>query len=96
MFYLELKDGEKIFTGAEDDDHAVFRRIIEDKLGKDALTLFKELFEYGEKEREEVLEMQYAYISRLWDIWDILNDHEEAYTDQEKLTKISDIVDITI
>ena len=96
MFYLETKDGEKFFTEDGDDDQAVFKRIIEDKLGKDALTLFKELFEYGEKEREEVLEMQYTYISRLWDIWDILNDHEEAYTDQEKLKKISDIIDITI
>ena len=96
MFYLETKDGEKFFTKDSDDDQAVFKRIIEDKLGKDALTLFKELFEYGEKEREEVLEMQYTYISRLWDIWDILNDHEEAYTDQEKLKKISDIIDITI
>ena len=96
MFYLETKDGEKFFTEAGDDDQVVFKRIIEDKLGKDALTLFKELFEYGEKEREEVLEMQYTYISCLWDIWDILNDHEEAYTDQEKLTKINDIIDITI
>ena len=96
MFYLETKDGEKFFTKDSDDDQAVFKRIIEDKLGKDALTLFKELFEYGEKEREEVLEMQYTYISCLWDIWDILNDHEEAYTDQEKLTKINDIIDITI
>ncbi len=96
MFYLETKDGEKFFTEAGDDDQAVFKRIIEDKLGKDALTLFKQLFEYGEKEREEVLEMQYTYISRLWDIWDILNNHEEAYTDQEKLTKINDIIDITI
>ena len=96
MFYLETKDGEKFFTKDSDDDQAVFKRIIEDKLGKDALTLFKELFEYGEKEREEVLEMQYTYISRLWDIWDILNDHEEAYTDQEKRTKINDIIDITI
>ena len=40
--------------------------------------------------------MQYTYISRLGDSWDILNHHEEAYTDQEKLTKINDIIDITI
>ena len=45
MFYLETKDGEKFFTKDNDDDQAVFKRIIEDKLGKDALTLFKELFE---------------------------------------------------
>ena len=37
MFYLELKDGEKIFTGNQEDDHAAYRKIIEDKLGKDAL-----------------------------------------------------------
>lgn len=38
MFYLETKDGEKFFTEAGDDDQAVFKRIIEDKLGKDAFS----------------------------------------------------------
>ena len=95
MFYLETKDGEKIFTGAEDDDHAVFRRIIEDKLGKDALTLFKELFEYGEKGREEVLETIETYESYFSEIWEVLYEDENS-SDLEKLNTIGDIVSYII
>lgn len=95
MFYLETKDGEKFFTKDSDDDQAVFKRIIEDKLGKDALTLFKELFEYGEKEREEVLEQIEYYESSLWEIWEVVFD-EENYSDLEKINMIGDIVCDTI
>lgn len=91
MFYLETKDGEKFFTEAGDDDQAVFKRIIEDKLGKDALILFKQLFEYGEKEREEVLEQIEYYEYRLSEIWDVVFD-EENYSDLEKINMIGDIV----
>ena len=95
MFYLETKDGEKFFTKDSDDDQAVFKRIIEDKLGKDALTLFKQLFEYGEKEREEVLEQIEYYESSLWEIWEVVFD-EENYSDLEKINMIGDIVCDTI
>ena len=68
MFYLELKDGEKIFTGDQEDDHAAFRKIIEDKLGKDAL----------------------------WDIWSILMENEEDYSDSDKVREISKVIDNTV
>lgn len=95
MFYLETKDGEKFFTKDSDDDQAVFKRIIEDKLGKDALILFKQLFEYGEKEREEVLEQIEYYEYRLSEIWDVVFD-EENYSDLDKINLIGDIVCDTI
>ena len=72
MFYLETKDGEKFFTYPYEDDQAVFKRIIEDKLGKDALMLFKDLFEYGEKEREEVLETIETYECYFSEIWEAI------------------------
>ena len=95
MFYLETKDGEKFFTEDGDDDQAIFKRIIEDKLGKDALILFKQLFEYGEKEREEVLEQIEYYESSLWEIWEVLFEEENS-TDLEKLNTIGEIVCETI
>ena len=95
MFYLETKDGEKFFTYPYEDDQAVFKRIIEDKLGQDALTLFKQLFEYGEKDREDVLEQVEYYESSLWEIWEVLFD-EENYTDLDKLNTIGTIVCETI
>ena len=43
MFYLETKDGEKFFTGKDSDDKAEFERILEDKLGPQAVALFNDL-----------------------------------------------------
>lgn len=93
MFYLELRDGEKIFTGAEEDDHAVFRRIKEDKLDKDAFTLFEKLFEFTDEKPGDILERLGIYERNLWEIWDLLNYlTEEDYTDQELLGNINEIV----
>ena len=95
MFYLETKDGEKFFTYPYEDDQAVFKRIIEDKLGKDALILFKQLFEYGEKEREEVLETIETYECYFSEIWEVLYEDENS-SDLEKLNTIGDIVSYII
>ena len=37
MFYLETKDGEKFFTDAKSDDKMEFEKILEQKLGEQAV-----------------------------------------------------------
>lgn len=96
MFYLELKDGEKIFTGDQEDDHAAFRKIIEDKLGKDALTLFEKLFEFTDEKPKDILERFKSYQDALWDIWSILMENEEDYSDSDKVREISKVIDNTV
>ena len=92
MFYLELKDGEKIFTGDQEDDHAAYRKIIEDKLGKYALTLFEKLFEFTVEKPGDILDRLKAYEDALWDIWFILMDSEEDSSDSDKVKEISKII----
>ena len=43
MFYLETKDGERLFTEAHSDDKLEFEKILEAKLGNDAVDLFNQL-----------------------------------------------------
>ena len=43
MFYLETKDGERFFTEAHSDDKLEFEKILEAKLGNDAVDLFNQL-----------------------------------------------------
>ena len=50
MFYLETKDGEKFFTDAKSDDKIEFEKIIEQKLGNQAVELFNQLIQDAEEE----------------------------------------------
>lgn len=93
MFYLELKDGEKIFTGDQDDDHAAYRKIIEDKLGSDALTLFEKFFESIEEKPNDIDRLK-TYEDALWIIWSILM--EEDSSDHDKVKDIIKVLDYTI
>ena len=43
MFYMETKDGDKFFTNPESNDRAEFEKILEAKLGKDAVDMFDSL-----------------------------------------------------
>jgi len=43
MFYLETKDGDKFFTDSKSSDKLEFEKILEQKLGKDAVDLFEHL-----------------------------------------------------
>lgn len=53
MFYLETKDGDKFFTDARSSDKSEFEKIIEQKLGKDAVSLFDQLIEDAKEEGYE-------------------------------------------
>lgn len=50
MFYLETKDGEKFFTDAKSDDKIEFEKILEQKLGNQAVELFNQLIQDAEEE----------------------------------------------
>jgi hypothetical protein len=50
MFYLETKDGEKFFTDAKSDDKMEFEKILEQKLGEQAVELFNQLIADAEEE----------------------------------------------
>jgi hypothetical protein len=54
MFYLETKDGERFLTGANSDDKAEFEKIVESKMGSEAVDLLNQLlldaYESGERE----------------------------------------------
>lgn len=43
MFYLELKDGERFFTAPKSNDRLEFEKILEQKLGEQAVELFNRL-----------------------------------------------------
>ena len=92
MFYLELKDGEKIFTGAEDDDRAAYRKIIEDKLGKDALTLFEKLYYFTDEKHRETRAYEQAFL----EIWSITKERDKDYSDSDKVKDISKVIENTI
>lgn len=50
MFYLETKDGDKFFTDSKSSDKLEFEKILEQKLGKDAVSLFDQLIEDAKEE----------------------------------------------
>lgn len=96
MFYLELKDGEKIFTGAEDDDYAAYRKIIEDKLGKDALTLFEKLYYFTDGKHKEIHNRSRAYEQAFLKIWSITKERDKDYSDSDKVKDICRVIENTI
>lgn len=61
MFYLETKDGDKFFTDPKSDDKVEFWRILDQKLGRQAATMFDEFIEdakqevYNEVDNSEIL-----------------------------------------
>lgn len=48
MFYLETKDGDRFFTNVGSDDKLEFEKIIEAKLGKDAVEMLDNLIHDAE------------------------------------------------
>lgn len=50
MFYLETKDGDKFFTESNSSDKVEFEKIIEQKLGSDAVELFNQLIQEAEED----------------------------------------------
>ena len=64
MFYLETKDGDKFFTDAKSDDRSEFAKVIEQKLGQQALDLFNQLIEDAENSHREALIGDIDYIIR--------------------------------
>ena len=62
MFYLETKDGDRFFTDKNSDDRAEFEKIIEQKLGQQAVEMFRQLIEDAENRNREVLAEDIDYI----------------------------------
>ena len=54
MFYLETKDGDRIFTSKDSNDRLEFEKVIYDKLGSDAARLFNNIVEDNIGKRAEV------------------------------------------
>ena len=74
MFYLETKDGDKFFTEKNSDDRAEFEKIIEQKLGADAVELFNQILDEVKSEGMQALAKDIDYvIDALRDIRDELN-----------------------
>ena len=48
MFYLETKDGDKFFTDPKSNDKVEFWKILDQKLGRQAATMFDEFIEDAE------------------------------------------------
>ena len=96
MFYLEHKDGEKIITGDQEDDRAAYRKIIEDKLGKDALTLFEKLYYFTDGKHREILNRSRAYEQAFLEIWSITKERDKDYSDSDKVKDISKVIENTI
>jgi hypothetical protein len=74
MFYLETKDGDKFFTEKDSDDRAEFEKIIEQKLGADAVELFNQILDEVKSEGMQALAKDIDYaIDALRDIRNELN-----------------------
>ena len=50
MFYLELKDGERFFTESNSNDRLEFEKILDQKLGEQAVELFNQLLADAKEE----------------------------------------------
>lgn len=73
MFYLETKDGDRFFTDKNSDDCAEFEKIIEQKLGQQAVELFRQLIADAENKNRELLAGDIDYIiTELRDVRDML------------------------
>lgn len=72
MFYMETKDGEKFCTDIKSDDRKEFERIIEQKLGTDAVEIFNQILDEVKSEGREALARDIDYI--IGQLYDIKND----------------------
>lgn len=96
MFYLELKNGEKIFTDKNSDDKKEFDKVIYENLGREASELFLQLLQESEENIAHVLHnvaVRYKdCITRLDKLLDekdldrtkleeVLSDLQKIYTD---------------
>ena len=50
MFYLQTKDGERFFTSSTSSDRAEFEKILDYKLGQDAVEMFNDLIREAEED----------------------------------------------
>lgn len=50
MFYLETKDGDKFFTDPKSNDKVEFWKILDQKLGRQAATMFDDFIADAERE----------------------------------------------
>lgn len=62
MFYLETKDGERFLTNSKSDDKAEFEKILEQKLGKDAVELFNHLLDDAKEAGQKALAQDLDYV----------------------------------
>ena len=62
MFYLETKDGERFLTNSKSDDKAEFEKILEQKLGKDAVELFNHLLDDAKEDGQKALAQDLDYV----------------------------------
>lgn len=53
MFYLETKDGDRFFTQVNSDDRAEFEKILEQKLGEQAVQLLNDIICEAEANAED-------------------------------------------
>ena len=53
MFYLETKDGDRFFTPTNSNDRAEFEKILEQKLGEQAVQLFNDIISEAEDTIED-------------------------------------------
>ena len=82
MFYLETKDGEKFFTDVKSDDRAEFEKIIEQKVGSQAATMFNDFIEEAKLTNSDQLE---SVATRLDAIIFLLNH----LIDTDSVTKVT-------
>lgn len=69
MFYLETKDGDKFFTTPNSEDKLEFEKILEQKLGRDAVNIFNQILDDTKSEGQTALVSDIEYvITQLRDI----------------------------
>lgn len=62
MFYMETNDGERFLTDAKSEDKAEFEKILEQKLGKDAVEIFNHLIDDAKQASREALVRDLEYV----------------------------------
>ena len=62
MFYMETKDGERFLTDVKSEDKAEFERILEQKLGQDAVEIFNHLIDDAKHESRDALVRDLDYV----------------------------------
>lgn len=74
MFYMETKDGEKFCTDIKSNDQKEFEKILEQKLGTDAVEIFNQILDEIKFEGREALAKDIDYV--IDQLRDIRNDLE--------------------